>query len=163
MSPETIESIKPYLNFFHPLLMWALFGLTLYAAYLGSQSRKVRYVTGDEKKELIKGKFAIKHHQIGSVILALMVLGTIGGMAVTFINNGKLFFGPHLLVGLSMTGLIAIAASLVPYMQRGNETARLTHISLNVVLVGLFGWQAFSGMQIMQRILENAFGIVFSF
>ena len=143
--------------------MWVLFGLTLYAAYLGSQSRKVRYVTGDEKKELIKGKFAIKHHQIGSIILALMVLGTIGGMAVTYINNGKLFFGPHLLVGLGMTGIIAIAASLVPYMQRGNETARLTHISLNVVLVGLFGWQAFSGMQIMQRILENAFGIVFSF
>ncbi|MEM1240716.1 MAG: DUF4079 domain-containing protein [Cyanobacteria bacterium P01_H01_bin.26] len=163
MSPETIESIKPYLNFFHPLLMWVLFGLTLYAAYLGSQSRKVRYVTGDEKKALIKGKFAIKHHQIGSIILALMVLGTIGGMAVTYINNGKLFFGPHLLVGLGMTGIIAIAASLVPYMQRGNETARLTHISLNVVLVGLFGWQAFSGMQIMQRILENAFGIVFSF
>ena len=114
MSPETIESIKPYLNFFHPLLMWALFGLTLYAAYLGSQSRKVRYVTGDEKKELIKGKFAIKHHQIGSIILALMVLGTIGGMAVTYINNGKLFFGPHLLVGLGMTGIIAIAALIRP-------------------------------------------------
>ena len=90
-----------------------------------------------------------------------MVLGTLGGMAVTYINNGKLFVGPHLIAGLSMTGLIAIAAALVPYMQRGNETARLTHISLNVVLVGLFGWQAFTGMQIMQRILENAFGIVF--
>lgn len=161
MSPDTIETIKPYLNFFHPLMMWVLFGLTLYAAYLGSQSRKVRYVTGDEKKALIKGKFTIKHHQIGSIILALMVLGSIGGMAVTYINNGKLFVGPHLLVGLAMVGTIAIAASLVPYMQRGNETARLTHISLNVVLVGLFGWQAFSGMQIMQRILEKAFGIVF--
>lgn len=161
MSPETIEAIKPYLNFFHPLMMWVLFGLTIYAAYLGSKSRKVRYVTGDEKKELIKGKFTIKHHQIGSIILALMVLGTIGGMAVTYINNGKLFVGPHLLVGLGMTGTIAVAASLVPYMQRGNETARLAHISLNLVLVGLFGWQAFSGMQIMQRILENAFGIVF--
>ena len=83
MSPDTIEAIKPYLNFFHPLMMWVLFGLTIYAAYLGSQSRKVRYVTGDEKKELIKGKFAIKHHQIGSNILALKELGTIGGMAVT--------------------------------------------------------------------------------
>ncbi|MEM1251706.1 MAG: DUF4079 domain-containing protein [Cyanobacteria bacterium P01_H01_bin.21] len=161
MSPETIEAIKPYLNFFHPLLMWTLFGLTIYAAYLGMQSRKVRYVTGEEKKELIKGKFAIKHHQMGSIILALMVLGTIGGMAVTYINNGKLFFGPHLLAGLGMTGLIAIAASLVPYMQRGNETARLTHISINVIIVGLFGWQAVTGMQIMQRILENAFGITF--
>ncbi|MBE9066370.1 DUF4079 domain-containing protein [Leptolyngbya cf. ectocarpi LEGE 11479] len=161
MSPDTLEAIKPYLNFFHPLLMWALFGLTIYAMYLGFQSRKVRYASGEEKKALIKGKFSIKHHQMGSIILALMVLGTIGGMAVTYINNGKLFVGPHLLAGLSMTGLIAIAASLVPLMQRGNETARLTHISINVVLVGLFGWQAVTGMQIMQRILETAFGIVF--
>ncbi len=161
MSPETIEAIKPYLNFFHPIMMWALFGLTLYAMYLGIQSRKVRFASGDEKKELIKGKFAVKHHQMGSIILALMVLGTIGGMAVTYINNGKLFVGPHLLAGLSMTGLIAIAVSLVPLMQRGNETARLTHISINVVIVGLFGWQAVTGMQIVQRILESAFGITF--
>ena len=161
MTPETLETIKPYLNFFHPMLMWVLFGLTVYAMYLGFQSRKVRYASGEAKKELIKGKFALKHHQIGSIILALMVLGTIGGMAVTYLNNGKLFVGPHLLAGLGMTGLIAIAASLVPYMQRGSETARLTHISLNVIIVGLFGWQAVTGVQIMQRILDNVFGITF--
>jgi uncharacterized membrane protein len=84
-----------------------------------------------------------------------MVLGTIGGMAATYINNGKLFVGPHLLVGLGMTGLIATSAALVPFMQKGNEAARLTHISLNVALVGLFGWQALTGMQIVQRILDN--------
>ncbi len=155
MSSDTFEAIKPYLNFFHPLMMWVLFGLTIYAAYLGSKSRKVRYASGEEKKELIKGKFSIKHHQLGSLILALMVLGTLGGMAVTYINNGKLFVGPHLLAGLGMTGLIAIAAALVPLMQRGNETARMAHISLNMVIVGLFGWQAVTGMQIVQRILEN--------
>jgi uncharacterized membrane protein len=82
-----------------------------------------------------------------------MVLGSIGGMAVTYINNGKLFVGPHLLVGLGMTGLVALSAALVPLMQRGNDMARLTHISLNVVLVGLFGWQAVTGMQIVQRLL----------
>ncbi|MBX2864046.1 MAG: DUF4079 domain-containing protein [Leptolyngbyaceae cyanobacterium MAG.088] len=161
MSPDTFEAIKPYLNFFHPIMMWVLFGLTVYAMYLGIQSRQVRYASGDEKKALIKGKFAIKHHQMGAIILALMVLGTLGGMAVTYINNGKLFVGPHLLAGLAMTGLIAIAAALVPFMQRGNETARLTHISLNVVIVGLFGWQAFTGMEIMQRILDKVFGITF--
>ncbi|MBT9317079.1 DUF4079 domain-containing protein [Leptothoe spongobia] len=161
MSPETIEVIKPYLNFIHPVMMWVLFGLMIYAMHLGIQSRKVRYASGQEKKALIKGKFTLKHHQLGSIILALMVLGTIGAMAVTYINNAKLFMGPHLLAGLGMTGLIAIAAALVPFMQRGSETARLAHISLNVVLVGLFGWQAITGMQIMQRILEKSFGIVF--
>lgn len=151
----TLEAIKPWLNFIHPILMWGLLAATLYALYLGIQSRRVRFAEGDEKKALIKGKFNQRHHQVGSIILAVMVLGTLGGMAVTYINNGKLFVGPHLLAGLGMAGLIATSASLVPLMQKGNETARLTHISLNVVLVGLFGWQAFTGVQIVQRILAN--------
>lgn len=150
-----LDPIKPWLNFAHPIIMWALFALTIYAMYLGIQIRRTRAATGDEKKELIKGKFNIRHHQMGSALLAFMVLGTIGGMAVTYINNGKLFFGPHLLVGLGMTGMIATSAALVPFMQKGNDTARYTHITLNIVLVGLFGWQALTGMQIVQRILEN--------
>ena len=92
---------------------------------------------------------------MGSILLALMVVGNIGGMAVTYINNGKLFVGPHLLAGLGMTGLIAVSASLVPYMQKGNSLARNTHVSLNVLLLGLFGWQAFSGMQILQKIVDR--------
>lgn len=150
-----IESIKPWLNFFHPLMMWALLGLTLYAFYLGMKWRKTRLAEGDAKKELLKGRFNIRHHQIGSIILALMVLGTLGGMAVTYINNGKLFVGPHLLAGLGMVGMIAVSTAMVPYMQKGNEAARYTHITLNTVLVGLFGWQAITGMQIVQRILAN--------
>ena len=47
-----------------------------------------------------------------------MVLGNIGGMAVTYLNNSKLFFGPHLLAGLGMTGIIATSTALVPYMQK---------------------------------------------
>ncbi len=151
----TFDTIKPWLQFFHPIMMWLLLAGTLYALYLGMQARKTRKADAETRKELIKGKFALRHHQIGAVLLAFMVLGTIGGMAATYINNGKLFLGPHLLVGLGMTGLIATSAALVPFMQKGNETARLTHISLNVVLVGLFGWQAITGMQIVQRILEN--------
>jgi uncharacterized membrane protein len=107
------------------------------------------------RKELIKGKFALKHHQVGSLLLAFMVFGTVGGMGATYLEAGKLFVGPHLLVGLGMATLIATSAALVPFMQKGNEAARLTHISLNVVLVGLFGWQALTGMQIVQRLLSN--------
>jgi hypothetical protein len=155
MNLEALEAIKPWLNFFHPLMMWALLGLAIYALYLGVQIRRTRTAEGDIKKELIKGKFNLRHHQIGAALLAFMVLGTLGGMAVTYINNGKLFFGPHLLVGLGMTGLISVSAALVPFMQKGNTAARYTHITLNVLLVGLFGWQAVTGMQIVQRILEN--------
>ncbi len=149
------ESIKPWLNFVHPILMWLLLALTLYALYSGIQVRRTRSAEGDTKKELVKGKFRVKHYQMGSILLATMVFGTIGGMAVTYINNGKLFVGPHLLVGLGMTGLIATSAALVPLMQNGKDWARYTHITLNVTLVGLFGWQAVTGMGIVQKILEN--------
>ena len=158
MSSETIDAIKPWLNFIHPLAMWGILALTLYAAYLGYQYRQTRLATGEEKKELIKGKFLARHHQAGSTVLSLMVLASLVGMGSTYINNGKLFFGPHLLVGLGMTGLIATSASMVPFMQKGNNPARYTHIVLNAVLVGLFSWQAFSGVQIVQKLLNDMFG-----
>jgi hypothetical protein len=84
-----------------------------------------------------------------------MVAGSIGGMAVTYINNGKLFVGPHLLAGLGMTGLIALSASLSPFMQKGASWARATHILLNFSILGLFIWQAFSGIEIIIRILTK--------
>jgi hypothetical protein len=123
--------------------------------YLGVQIRRTREADGDTKKELIKGKFNIKHHQIGSILLALMVLGSIGGMGVTYINNGKLFVSPHLLVGLGMTGMIAVSASLTPYMQKGVNWARYSHITLNTIILGLFAWQAVTGVEIVQRIISK--------
>ena len=155
MALEIPDAIKTWSQFGHPILMWVLLGLTGYALYLGMQSRRTRTADKDTRKDLIKKNFKDRHHQIGSILLSLVVLGTIGGMAVTYINNGKLFVGPHLLAGLGMTGMIATSAALVPYMQKGNEIARYTHISLNIILLGLFGWQAVSGMQIVQKILDN--------
>lgn len=149
------EPVKVWSQFGHPIMMWVLLGLAIYALYLGIQIRRTRTADKDVRKELVKKNFNLKHHQIGSILLAFMVIGTLGGMAVTYINNGKLFVGPHLLVGLGMTGAIATSAALVPYMQKGNDFARYTHITLNIILLGLFGWQAISGMQIVQRIIEK--------
>jgi len=150
-----IESIKVWSQFFHPILMWVIFIAMGYALYLGMKVRKTRSAQGEEKKELIKGRYNVKHFQVGSVLLALMVMGSIGGMAITYINSGKLFVNPHLIVGLSMTGLIAVSAALSPFMQKGNDWARYTHIFLNVGLLGLFGWQAVTGMDIVQRIINR--------
>ncbi|RCJ25355.1 hypothetical protein A6S26_16345 [Nostoc sp. ATCC 43529] len=156
MSLELSPSVKYWLNFFHPLMMWALLVVSIYAAYLGLQVQRTRNAQGEEKKELIKGRYNVRHYQIGSILLALMVTGAIGGMAVTYINNGKLFVGPHLIAGLGMTGLIAFSAALSPYMQKGANWARATHILLNFTLLGLFVWQAVSGVQIVQKILTKA-------
>ncbi|MEB3311698.1 MAG: DUF4079 domain-containing protein [Snowella sp.] len=155
MNLEIPESIKVWSQFGHPIIMWGLFGLSLYAMYLGFQSRKIRTADKDERKDLIKKDVRTKHYLLGSLLLAFMIVGNIGGMAVTYINNGKLFVGPHLLVGLAMTSLIAIAAALSPLMQKGNELARYTHITLNIIIIGLFGWQAVTGMDIVQRIVSK--------
>ncbi|MGI2902736.1 DUF4079 domain-containing protein [Tolypothrix sp. VBCCA 56010] len=156
MNMELSPSVKYWLNFIHPVLMWALLLLSLYAAYLGLQVQRTRHAQGEEKKELIKGKYNLKHYQAGSILLGLMVAGSIGAMAVTYINNGKLFFGSHLLAGLGMMSLIAFSASLSPFMQKGANWARMTHILLNFVLLGLFTWQAITGVQIVQKLLTQA-------
>ena len=148
------ESIKPWLNFFHPAIMWVLLAITIYALYLGVKVRNSRTATDTEKKKEF-AKLKVKHHQVGSLLLAFMVLGSLGGMAVTYINNGKLFVGPHLLAGLGMTGAIAISASLTPLMQKGQDWARYSHIALNVSIVGLFGWQAVTGVEILLRIISK--------
>lgn len=149
------EAVKVYSQFLHPLMMWALLGLSVYALYLGGKIRQIRSADKDVRKALIKKNFNSRHYVAGALILVLMVSGTVGGMAVTYINNGKLFVGPHLLAGLGMTLLVAIAAALVPFMQKGNDLARYTHITLNIVLLGLFGWQAVTGMDILNRIWTN--------
>lgn len=149
------QPVKIWSQFFHPALMWVLLALTLYALYLGIKSKRTRQAEGEAKKELIKGKYSVRHHQIGAIVLALMVTGTIGGMAVTYINNQKLFVGPHLLVGLGMTAMIATSAAMTPFMQKGATWARLIHVGLNMSLVTLFGWQAVTGLDIVQRIISK--------
>ena len=155
MNLEIPQSVKVWSQFIHPVLMWVLLAISFYALYLGLQIRRTRSAEGELKKELIKGKFNVKHHQMGSLLLALMVTVAIVGMGVTYINNDKLFVGPHLLAGLGMMAIIAIAASLTPLMQKGNDWARNAHIFLNVVLLGLFGWQAVTGVEIVQRIISK--------
>jgi hypothetical protein len=149
------EALAYNLNFVHPLLMWMLFGLSGYALVLGIKAKKTRTADAETRKQLIKGQYAKRHFQIGGALLAVMVLGTFGGMAVTYLNNGKLFVGPHLLVGIGMTCLVALAVALIPLIQQGNLIARKAHVGLNMLMMTLFLWQAVSGMQILNKIWEN--------
>ena len=149
------ESLSFGLNFVHPLMMWLLLAAGAYAMYLGIKAKKVRTGTPEQRKALVRGKFAQRHFLWGSALMVVMVFGTLSGMAVTYLNNGKQFVGPHLLVGLVMTGMIAAASALSPLMQRGDLMARKAHVGLNMGMMTLFLWQAVSGMQIMNRIWTN--------
>ena len=151
----TLPALPFAANFMHPLMMWGLLAAGGYSMFLGIKAKKVRTGTPEQRKALLPGKFAQRHYRWGSLILAVMVTGMIGGMAVTYLNNGKLFVGPHLLVGLAMTGMIALAASLAPFMQQGNVIARKAHVGLNMGTLTLFLWQAVSGMEIVNKIWVN--------
>ena len=72
----------------------------------------------------------------------------------TYARAGKLFPGPHLYAGAGLVVLWALAASCVPAMQKGNDTARSMHIGANVAGIGLFGWQVVSGIPILQKVWE---------
>ena len=145
------EALAYNLNFVHPLLMWVLFGLSGYAMVLGIKAKKTRTADAETRKQLIKGQYAKRHFQIGGALLAVMVLGTFGGMAVTYLNNGKLFVGPHLLVGIGMTCLVALAVALIPLVQQGNLIARKAHVGLNMLMMTLVLWQAVTGKQIVNK------------
>lgn len=108
----------------------------------------------EERKELIKGSYKDRHFNAGSVLLGFGVLESIGGGLNTWLRTGKLFPGPHLFAGAGITVLWALAAALVPAMQKGNETARSLHIALNAINVLLFVWQIPTGIDIVFKVFE---------
>lgn len=149
------EPFKTMVTFAHPILMLSTLLLALYAGYVGWQYRRIRSTEGEEKKALIAKRYNVLHHKLGSIFLVLMVAGAVGGMAVTYNDNGKLFVGGHLLAGLGLAFLAALSAALAPLLQQGKEWARVTHITVNTALIGVFAWQTLTGWQIVQRILEK--------
>ena len=72
----------------------------------------------------------------------------------TYARAGKLFPGPHLYAGAGLVVLWALAASMVPAMQKGNDAARTVHIGANVAGIGLFVWQVISGVPILFKVIE---------
>jgi hypothetical protein len=62
MNAEILESLKVWSQFGHPLIMWGLFGLSLYAMYLGFQARSIRTVEAEVRKELIQKDVRTKHY-----------------------------------------------------------------------------------------------------
>ncbi|KAM7274637.1 hypothetical protein ACFE04_016503 [Oxalis oulophora] len=114
---------------------------------------KIQQLT-EERKELLKGSFRDRHFNAGSILLGFGVLESVGGGVNTWLRTGKLFPGPHLFAGAGITVLWALAAALVPAMQKGNETARNLHIALNVLNVLLFVWQIPTGIEIVFKVFE---------
>lgn len=168
----------------HPIVMGGLLLATLYAGYLGWQWRRVRTLQDDitalkkqvpvpaaegaapspaelqiqtlseERKQLVKGNFRERHFNVGSILLGGGVLIAVEGCVNTFLRTGRLYPGPHLYAGAGIVVLWAVAAALVPAMQKGNNSARNAHIALNALNVLLFLWQVPTGLDIVQKVFQ---------
>ena len=65
------EALLFNLNFLHPLLMWGLLAGSGYALFLGIKAKKTRTASAEDRKELIKGKFAQRHYPVSYTHLTL--------------------------------------------------------------------------------------------
>ena len=106
------------------------------------------------RKELADGSFRDKHYQVGSLVLGLGTAFAIEGPVNTFLRAQKLFPGPHLYAGAGIVVAWAMAASLVPLMQKGSENARYAHMAFNALAIGLFTWQIPTGWEITQKVIK---------
>ncbi|GIL47198.1 hypothetical protein Vafri_4072 [Volvox africanus] len=107
-----------------------------------------------ERKELLKGEYRDKHWWWGSLLLASGVGIAIEGCVNTYMRTGRLFPGPHLYAGAAIVGLWAVAAALVPAMQKGDQNARNAHIALNAANLALFAWQLPTGLEIVGKVFQ---------
>jgi len=148
-------SLSFLIQFIHPVIMLGLFAYLLYTAYLGFQVRRTRNAQGDLRKELIQGKYPLRHYQSGAIALAVIVTGAVGGVVITYLSEDEIPINSHLFVGLGMTALVASSAALAPLMQRGNNWARYIHIGTNIFLLTFFSWQLLTGLQSVQELLLN--------
>ena len=94
-------------------------------------------------------KKIIFHH-----LLRLTIRVINQGPLNTYARAGKLFPGPHLYAGAGLVVLWALAAAMVPAMQKGNDAARTVHIGANLAGIGLFVWQITSGIPILLKVVE---------
>jgi hypothetical protein len=62
--------------------------------------------------------------------------------------------GPHLIAGAGVTLLVLATAALGPALQKGEDWARALHLSLNGLVLLLFGWQAITGLAIVNKLLS---------
>lgn len=105
-----------------------------------------------ERKEMVKEGYKDKHHTLSSIILGGGIFFTTYGVFNTWFRAEKLFPGPHLFAGAAIVVIWAVSAAMVPFMEKGNESARTAHIALNGVNVLLFAWQLPTGFEIAQKV-----------
>lgn len=149
--------LKLVIAFFHPVLMLGTVTGTLYALYLGIQTRRIRKANGETKKFMVKAKYNQRHYRAGAILLVLWSIGSVVGMTATYALYHQLFLSFHLVGGLSLVCFASLTVATVPFMQQGEKWARNAHIVLIILLIGLSFCQTATGFSIVQEMVQEIF------
>ncbi|MBE9166985.1 DUF4079 domain-containing protein [Pleurocapsales cyanobacterium LEGE 06147] len=143
----------------HPVMMLIAFLLTFFALHWGIQVRRTRNASGEEKKKLIKGKYNQQHFQLGSILLAVWIIGSLIGMVATYLLYSQIFLSPHLFGGLFVMMLGSIAAAAAPFMQQGKTWARTVHLCTIIPVLLLVFTQSVTGVELVIVMIKEFLGV----
>lgn len=139
--------------YIHPAIQIIAILLAVYALFLGLP-RVVSLHLGQKRR------FARERHvRVGTLSLVLMILGTIGGLAMARIYwSGWLVTGEHAEHGLLMLPLMLFGLVSGQFMARSPRPRKLLpllHALNNLALLGLAFHQAWEGRAVIEKFVQG--------
>jgi hypothetical protein len=134
-----------YLRIAHGLINFTIVLCFIIQAWLGLQIRKQR----SAKKEL---PFAIirRHRKFGPILVPAGVLGFLSGWILIYSDTGQLFKYPlHFITGLVIALLLPVTYAVSRSIRAGESLWRERHYHLGLLILCLYGIQAFLGIGIL--------------
>jgi uncharacterized membrane protein YozB (DUF420 family) len=134
-----------YLRIAHGCFNLTIVLFFIFQAWLGLQIRKKR----SAKKEL---PFTIirRHRKFGPVLVPSGVLGFLSGWILIYFDAGHLFKYPlHSITGLVIALLILVTYAVSRSIRAGESLWRERHYRLGLLIMCLYGIQAFLGIGIL--------------
>lgn len=142
---EFSKMLIPYMTIGHALFNTCLFIVFIYQAAIGWRIRKNRLSA--DKPEAAKIR---RHRKMGPVIAALLPLGFLAGLLITFLGEGGMGKHPlHLGVGSLLVAAV-ISTWLVSKNIKGTSSSwRTLHLGIGIIIIVLFIGQIFLGLNML--------------
>eukprot|EP01035_Chromulina_nebulosa_P018363 gene18363-24059_t len=162
----------------HPISLLGLYVVSISAAYYGLRWRRSRTIgklingynsspndsnvsieeLKAKQKALSEGDPKNKHVILGSILLGSGTALAFEGGLSTYWRVGELFPDTHLFAGMGLVIIWALSYSLSPFMSKGQDWARNTHLTLNLAGLAIYTWQILSGWEIMVNVFNEVPG-----
>lgn len=131
---ELLKTLIPYMTIGHALFNTCLFIAFIYQAFLGWNIRENRISDDKPATEEIR-----RHRKIGPILTALVPLGFLAGLTLTYLDSGNIAKHPlHLGVGTLLV-IAVISTWLISKNIKGTSLNwRTLHFTVGVAIILLF-------------------------